>query len=300
MYVITGATGKSGHAAAEGLLAKGKKVRALGRSEERLQSLAARGAEPFVCDLMDAVALAQAFSGAEGVYAMVPPDMAAQNYRDQQDRATGALVEALTEAKVRHVVSLSSFGADKADKTGPVVGLHVREERLNAIAGLNVLHVRAGYFMENTLAQIGIIKSMGVAAGPLRAELELPMIATRDIGAFAAERLALLDFSGSQTHELLGERNISMAEAAGIIGRAIGRPQLSYVRVPNEEVIGAFRQMGASDSTAKLMIEMTDALNSGHMGALEERTPQNSTPTSFEIFVKQEFAPQFLGKRASA
>ena len=300
MYVVTGATGKSGHVVAEGLLAKGKKVRALGRSEERLQALAARGAEPFVCDLMDAAALANAFSGAEGVYAMVPPDMAAQNYRGLQDRATDALAKALTEAKVKYVVSLSSFGADKADKTGPVVGLHLREEKLNAIAGLNVLHVRAGYFMENTLAQIGIIKSMGVAAGPLRAELELPMIATRDIGAFAAERLALLDFSGSQAHELLGERNISMAEAAGIIGRAIGRPQLSYVRVPNEQVIEAFKQMGASESTAKSMIEMTEALNAGHMASLEKRTTQNSTPTSFEVFVKQEFAPQFLGKRASA
>jgi uncharacterized protein YbjT (DUF2867 family) len=300
MYVITGATGNSGHVAVEGLLAKGKKVRALGRSQEKLQALAARGAEPFVCDLTDAAALAKAFSGAQGVYAMVPPDMAAQNYRGLQDRATDALAKALTEANVRYVVSLSSFGADKADKTGPVLGLHLREERLNAIAGLNVLHVRAGYFMENTLAQIGIIKSMGVAAGPLRAELELPMIAARDIGAFAAERLALLDFSGSQTHELLGERNISMAEAAGIIGRAIGRPQLSYVRVPNDQVIEAFRQMGASESTAKSMIEMTEALNSGHMAALEKRTAQNSTPTSFEIFVKQEFAPQFLGKRASA
>jgi uncharacterized protein YbjT (DUF2867 family) len=300
MYVITGATGNSGHVAVEGLLAKGKKVRALGRSQEKLQALAARGAEPFVCDLTDAAALAKAFSGAQGVYAMVPPDMAAQNYRGLQDRATDALAKALTEANVRYVVSLSSFGADKADKTGPVLGLHLREERLNAIAGLNVLHVRAGYFMENTLAQIGIIKSMGVAAGPLRGELELPMIATRDIGAFAAERLALLDFNGSQTHELLGERNISMAEAAGIIGRAIGRPQLSYVRVPNEQVMEAFRQMGASESTAKLMIEMTGALNSGHMASLEKRTTENSTPTSFEIFVKQEFAPQFLGKRASA
>jgi len=300
MYAITGATGHSGRVAAEGLLAKGKKVRALGRSEERLKPLAALGAEPFVCDLTDAAALAQAFSGAEGVYAMVPPDMAAQNYRGLQDRATDALAKALTEAKVKYVVSLSSFGADKADKTGPVVGLHLREEKLNAIAGLNVLHVRAGYFMENTLAQIGIIKSMGVAAGPLRAELELPMIATRDIGAFAAERLALLDFSGSQTQELLGERNVSMAEAAGIIGRAIGRPQLSYVRVPNDQVIEAFKRMGASESTAKSMIEMTEALNAGHMASLEKRTTQNSTLTSFEIFVKQEFAPQFLGKRASA
>jgi uncharacterized protein YbjT (DUF2867 family) len=300
MYVITGASGNSGHLVAEKLLAKGKKVRALGRSEERLKGLTARGTEAFVCDLTDAPALTKAFAGAEGVYAMIPPDMATQNYRRHQDQISDALAAALAESNVKHVVTLSSFGADKSERTGPVVGLHDLEEKLNRIPGLNVVHLRAGYFMENTLAQIGIIKSMGVAAGPLRAELELPMIATRDIGAFAAERLARLDFSGVQTQELLGERDISMAEAAGIIGRAIGRPQLSYVRVPNDQVVTVFMQMGASESTAKLMIEMTDALNAGHMAALEKRTAENSTPTSYETFVKEVFAPAFLGKPAAA
>jgi uncharacterized protein YbjT (DUF2867 family) len=300
MYVVTGATGNSGHVVAGNLLAKGKNIRALGRSAERLQALAARGAEPFVCDLADSAALAKAFAGAEGVYAMIPPDMSSQNYRAHQDQISDAIAAALAESEVKHVVVLSSFGADKSDKTGPVVGLHYLEGKLSRIPGLNVFCVRAGYFMENTLAQIGIIKGMGVAAGPLRAELELPMIATRDIGAFAAERLARLDFSGAQTQELLGQRDISMAEAAGIIGRAIGRPQLSYVRLPNDQVVEAFIQMGASKSTAERMIEMTDALNAGHMAALEKRRAENSTPTSFETFVKQEFAPRFLGKQASA
>jgi uncharacterized protein YbjT (DUF2867 family) len=300
MYVVTGATGNTGHVVADNLLAKGKKVRAIGRSEERLRALAARGAEPFVCDLADTAALTKAFAGAQGVYAMIPPDMSSQNYRAYQDQISDAIAAALAESKLKHVVALSSFGADKSEKTGPVVGLHYLEQKLSAIPGLNVFCVRAGYFMENTLAQIGIIKAMGVAAGPLRAELELPMIAARDIGAFAAERLARLDFSGAQTKELLGQRDISMAEVAGIIGRAIGRPQLSYVRVPNDQVVEAFIQMGASKSTAELMIEMTDALNVGHMAALEKRTPENSTPTSYETFVKEEFAPRFLGKQASA
>jgi uncharacterized protein YbjT (DUF2867 family) len=300
MYVIAGATGNSGHVVAGNLLARGKKVRALGRSEERLQGLAARGAEPFVCQLADAAGLAKAFAGAEGVYAMIPPDMSSPDYRAHQNQISDAIAAAVAEAKVRHVVALSSFGADKSDKTGPVAGLHYLEEKLSRVAGLNTFFVRAGYFMENTLAQIGIIKAMGVAAGPLRAELELPMIATRDIGAFVAERLARLDFSGVQAQELLGQRDISMAEVAGIIGRAIGRPQLSYVRVPNDQVVEAFVQMGASKSTAELMIEMTDALNAGHMAALEKRTVGNSTPTSYEAFVKEEFAPQFLGKPATA
>jgi uncharacterized protein YbjT (DUF2867 family) len=300
MYAVTGATGNSGHIVAERLLKEGKKVRAIGRSAERLQKLTALGAEPCICTLEDRAALAKAFAGAEGVYAMVPPDMAAEDYRRHQDLITDALAAALAAAKVKHVVSLSSFGADKAEGTGPVAGLHLLEEKLNAIAELNSLHLRAGYFMENTLAQIGIIKDLGVAAGPLRGELELPMIATKDIGAAAAERLLRLDFSGSRTQELLGQRNISMAEVAGVIGRAIGRPHLGYSRLPNNQVRAAFLQMGMSQSITDLMLEMCDALNTGHMAALEKRTTENSTPTWYETFVKSEIVPRFMGKPVAA
>ncbi len=300
MYVVTGASGNSGHVVAERLLRAGRKVRAIGRSAERLQRLAAEGAELFICDVSDQAALAKGFGGAEGVYAMVPPDQTAQDYRANQDHITDALASALTEAKVKHVVSLSSFGADKAAGTGPVVGLHDLEKKLNQIPGLNVLHLRAGYFMENTLSQIGIIKSIGVMAGPLRAELKLPMIATRDIGAAAADRLLRLDFTGQRTAELLGERDITMAEAAGIVGRALGTPALAYLQLPNEEVHKAMIQMGMSESIADLIIEMAGAINSGHMAALENRSPANITPTSYEIFVSESFLPRFKGVSATA
>jgi uncharacterized protein YbjT (DUF2867 family) len=95
---------------------------------------------------------------------------------------------------VTHAVVLSSIGADKPDKTGPVIGLHYLEERLKAVDGLNVLHLRASYFMENALPQAGIIRTAGMVVGPLRADLRLPMIATRDIGEAAAGALLNLDF----------------------------------------------------------------------------------------------------------
>ncbi len=210
MYVVTGATGNTGRIVAKKLLARsldnGQKVRAIGRSADRLQSLAAEGAEPFVADLADKQALTKAFTGARAVYAIIPPNLTTQDYRAYQDRITDAIAAALAAAKVPYAVTLSSFGADKPDKTGPVVGLHHLEQQLNQIAGLNVLHLRAGYFMENTLAQAGIIQAMGVTAGPLRPDLKLPMIATRDVGAVAAEELLKLDFQQKQTRDLQGQR----------------------------------------------------------------------------------------------
>jgi uncharacterized protein YbjT (DUF2867 family) len=230
---------------------------------------------------------------------MIPPSMTSENYRADQDKVTGAIAEAVQQAGVEHVVALSSVGADKPQGTGPVAGLHHLEETLNQIPNLNVLHLRAAYFMENTLAQIGIIKMLGITAGPLNSDLVLPMIATRDIGRAAANALLALDFNGKQTRELLGERDLRYAETATIIGKAIGKPELKYVQLPAEQLRGAFLQMGMSANVADLILEMSAALNSGHMKALEERTAENSTPTSFETFVAEEFVPLYRGKATS-
>jgi uncharacterized protein YbjT (DUF2867 family) len=180
-----------------------------------------------------------------------------------------------------------------------VVGLRHLEERLNRIPDVNALHLRPGYFMENMLAQIGIIQAMDMTAGPLLADLALPMIATRDIGTSAASALLALDFSGNETRELLGQRDLSYAEATTIIANAIGKPNLKYLRLPDEQVRAAFLQMGVSENVADLILEMAAALNSGYMTPLEKRTSANTTSTSFESFVQENFVPLYRGKAAA-
>jgi uncharacterized protein YbjT (DUF2867 family) len=299
MFVVTGATGNTGSVVADRLLAAGKKVRGIGRSVQRLQPLAKKGGEPFVADLTDREALSEAFAGAEGVYVMIPPNPAGPDFRAHQNAVVEAVGAALERSKVKHVVTLSSVGADKAEKTGPVVGLNRMEQRLDGIAGLNVLHLRAGYFMENTLMQAGMIQDLGMAAGPLLPELKLPMIATRDIGAAVADALLKFDFNSHQTRELLGSRDITMSEAAAIIGKMIGKPELKYMKAPDDQVHAAMLQMGMPRDLVGLILEMAVALNTGHMKALEPRNARNTTPTSFETFVEEEFVPQYYGRKAA-
>jgi len=300
MYVILGATGHTGSAAAKALLAKGRKVRVVGRSASKLSQFVTQGAEAFESDVLDAGSLTKAFAGAKAVYALVPPKMDSADFRAYQDKAVESIASALEAAGVTHAVTLSSVGADKPEKTGPVIGLHNMEERLNRIGGLNVLHLRAGYFMENTLAQAGVIRDFGMMGGPVRADLPLPMIATRDIGAAAADALAELSFSGHQTRELLGQRDVNYAEVARIVGEAIGKPALSYMQLPDQVVISAMTQMGISPNIAALLCEMSDALNRGYMRALEPRSAANTTPTSYETFVREVFLPAYRGSAATA
>jgi uncharacterized protein YbjT (DUF2867 family) len=299
MYVVIGASGNTGHVAAKTLLSRGHKVRAVARTAARLQALTSQGAEAFPCDITNTDQLTQAFKGAEAAYVMIPTNITSNDVLLSQERVGNSIATAISKAGVPFVVSLSSIGADKPTGTGPVVGLHNLEQKLNSIDSVNVLHLRAGYFMENTLGQAGAIRSMGTTAGPVRPDLKLPMIATRDIGAVAAEALLQLDFKGKQTRELLGQRDLDYREVAVIIGKAIGKPDLGYVQAPDEQFLAAVVQMGMSQNMANLILEMSKALNSGYMKALESRNNKNTTPTSFETFVAEVFMPVYKQQAAA-
>ncbi|HKT12887.1 MAG TPA: NmrA family NAD(P)-binding protein [Terriglobia bacterium] len=293
MIAIVGASGNTGSVAADMLLAGGAEVRAIGRNAAHLEKLTSKGAEAFTADVTDAAALTRAFEGADAVYAMVPPNISEPDVPAYQASVSAALAEALTKARVPKAVVLSSIGADKPEKTGPVKGLHRLEERLSAIAGLDAIFLRAGYFMENLLPQVAVIQKLGMLAGPVRADLPLPFIATRDIGAAAAKLLLRRDFTGKQPRELLGQRDLTYAEIAPIIGKAIGKPGLSYTKVPDMMLRPALAQMGMSKSVANLLLEMAEALNSGYMVALEPRSAANTTPTTIETFISEVFLPRF-------
>jgi uncharacterized protein YbjT (DUF2867 family) len=296
MYVILGSSGNTGSIIADFLLSKGQKVRVLGRDQGRLQRFVQKGAEAFTAELTDAAALSKAFGGARAAYLMLPP----LNSREEQERQSDAIAKAVKKSGLRYAVDLSSYGAHVPEGTGPVTGLHSSEEKLNAINDLNVLHLRAAYFMENNLSAIGMIHGMGLFRHALLPDLKLPMIATRDVGDYAAPRLLDLDFSGKQTRELLGERDLTMTEATAVIARGIGKPDLRYEQFSYDQVRQVLEQMGMTPKKAAVYIEMFEAINAGLLAAQERRSRQNTTATSFDKFVQDVFAPAYHGKAFTA
>ncbi len=295
-YVVLGASGNTGSIVGDFLLSKGEKVRVVGRDAGRLQRFVDKGGEAFTAELSDAAALTKAFSGAQAAYLLLPPVKS----RETQARESDAIAKAVTESGLRYAVHLSSYGAQVTENTGPLVGLHASEEKLNAISGLNFLNLRAAYFMENNLAGIGMIRGMGLFGNALLPDLKVPMIATRDVGDYAAQRLLHLDFSGKQTRELLGERDLSMTEVTAVIGRGIGKPDLRYQQFPYEQVQQALTDLGVPPAGAALYVEMYKAINEKVVVPLEPRSPENTSSTSFESFVQDVFVPAYRRKTSQA
>ena len=300
MIVITGATGNTGRPATEALLAKGEKVRVIGRDAKKLEPFVERGAEAFVADVEDLAAMTKAFEGATAVYLVIPQALHREDLREYQERISDAFATAVAAVRVPYIVTLSSIGAQHPEKTGPIVGLHNMEQKLNKISGLNILHARGAYFMENLLMNLGPLRSMGFLPGAFSGDDPLPMIAAKDIGQFAAERLQARDFSGSSTQELLGPRDVTMKEVASIIGNAIGKPNLHYMHVPFLMLEPALVQMGMPKKSAALVIEMWKAGNAGLVKAEEPRNAKNATPTTMETWVQEVFVARYNAKATAA
>lgn len=290
MLVITGATGNIGSKATEILLARGEKVRVIGRDPARLCQFVAKGAEVMVGDICEVEFLANACTGAEAVFSMIPPNYSAPDFREYQNRIGSNIADAITKSGVRYVVNLSSQGAELPGGTGPILGLHDQEARLNSLAGVNVLHLRPTYFMENLLMNIPLINQMGIAGSAVRGDQRFAMIATKDIAAKVAEHLIRRDFTGKVVKDLLGQRDLTLDEAISIIGDKIGLPELKYVQFPYADAEKGMVAMGISPDLSRLFIEMSAALNDGLFATGRPRTAENTTPTAIE-----EFAETFAG-----
>src|SRR5688572_19207714 len=148
MYTVFGATGNTGKVVASQLLAQGKRVRAIVRDVRKAEPLRALGAELREADLWDSASLAQLLAGAQGAYVMLPPRADTPDLVETERLLTDALAKALAEARVPHVVLLSSVGAHQTDGTGPIVTTRYAERVLaEATPALSAL--RAAFFMEN-------------------------------------------------------------------------------------------------------------------------------------------------------
>jgi hypothetical protein len=138
--------------------------------------------------------------------------------------------------------------------------------------------------MENLLANVGMIKNMGIMGSDIDSDVKFAMIAGKDIAPVAAEHLINKDFSGKSSRELLGERDVSMAEACKILGEKIGKPDLNYVQFSPQDAKKGMLDFGMSEDASDQMLELSKAINDGIIAVNQPRTAQNTTSTSIDEF----------------
>ena len=261
MYAVMGLTGQVGSAVANHLLAQGKQVRGIVRSPEKAAAWSARGVELAVADYSDPAALSAAFSGVDGVFAMIPPYFAPSPDRREVRAVISALHTALHKALPGRVVYLSSIGAQQTSGIGLITALHMLEESLDTLP-VPTAALRAGWFMENSAWDVAPAREQGKLYSFLQPlDHSFALVATEDIGQAAAQTL-LEDWTGHRRIEVAGPRRYSPQDIAAAFSAELGKP-IEGVVVPRDTWTAMFVAQGTEEERTVPRVEMLDAFNSG-------------------------------------
>lgn len=288
--VVLGATGTVGSKIAAILLNEGHQVTLVARHTEKLEAYRNRGAAIVAADITDVDTLTDAFKNADSAFVLMPDNVKAENTRAYQRQVTGKLIEAIEHSGIRYIVNMSSIGAHMHEGNGIMAGTGEQEVRLNQLDGVNVLHIRSAYFMENFVRTIGLVKKTGINGTAADGDHAIPMVATKDVARVIAGHLANPSFSGKVVQAVMGPENYTLRAFTSIIGRAIGKPDLAYVQFPAEQAKQAFLNNGFSEDFANNLIEMGTAIQTGFMN-YQKREDATITPTTAGQFVNEVYLP---------
>jgi uncharacterized protein YbjT (DUF2867 family) len=267
-YVIAGGTGRVGSIVADELLSRKADTTVIVRDERSAEDWRRRGARVEIGSLDDASFLARVLHRASGFFVLLPENVAPSDFHGARRRMADAIATAVAESGVAHVVMLSAVAAVLPDGNGPAKDLHYLERKLRA-SGTTVTILRACYFQDNVRDMIVPARQSGIYPNfTPSADAPFPMIATMDVGRFAA--LALLTPpEKSEIVDLLGPP-YSMREVASRLGAALGS-SVDVVTVPSTDHVPALVAAGMPRELAEIIAEMFAAFAAGRIGPQGDR-----------------------------
>ncbi|HEY2471509.1 MAG TPA: NmrA family NAD(P)-binding protein [Terracidiphilus sp.] len=285
MFTVMGITGNVGGAVAENLLAAGQTVRGVVRNPQKAKAWADRGVELVQLTYDDAEGLARAFAGAEGVFAMIPPDFAPAPGLPDQKRTIAAILQALKQAKPGKVVFLSSIGSEQPNGLGLITSTHLLEQATRTLP-IPVAYLRAGSFMENWLGALDHVRATGEMPffyAPLTRKF--PLVATRDIG-LAGAKVLQERWTGERVLEVNGPAGgTDLLETASAYATLASR-EVKAVQLPEEAWQSVLETMGMPANRTELYIEMVKSFNSGWIHFGNPGTEKFHGPTTIEAFAQ--------------
>lgn len=289
--VVTGSLGHISKPLTQELIQKGHTVTVISSNPEKQTEIEALGATAAIGSLEDVEFLSATFTGADAVYTMVPPnnyfdpnlDLMAYYYRLGRNYA-----QAIRESGVKHVVNLSTFGAHLAQGNGILRGAHGVQQILDELpTDVTITHLRPTSFYYNLYGYLDMIKNQGVIAANYGADDVIPWVAPVDIAAVAAEEL--VNTQSGRKVRYIASQELTGHETARILGAAIGKPDLQWVLISDEQSLAGLTAIGMNPEIAAGMVEMYAGL---HSGLIAEDYNRNR-PTELGKVKLTDFAPEF-------
>lgn len=293
MIVITAPTSNIGSQVVSRLLDAGEALRLVARDPARLPEHVRASAEVVQGSHADAGVIDQAFTGADAVFWLVPSDPAALSVRASYVDFSRPACDAFARHGIQRVVGISALGRGTAQaaEAGPVTA-SLEMDDLIAASGVPYRALTMPSFMDNVARQVVPIRDQGAFFSPIAGDRRLPSCATRDIAEVAAEWLRRDGWSGCEEVPVLGPEDLSADDQAQIMSEVLGRP-VRFQQIPPEAFRSNLLDRGMTEPMAQAMLDMYLAKQAGLDDGVE-RTPQNSTPTTFREWCQDTLKPAVM------
>lgn len=262
---ITGSLGHIGKPLTQELVQKGYTVTVISSNPEKQKDIEAIGAISAIGSLEDVDFITSSFAGADVVYCMVPP----ANYFDRSLDLLGYYrklgnnyAKAIKQTGVKSVVNLSSIGGHLDKGNGILLGAHHVENILNELSSdVAITHIRPTEFYYNLLPQVHSAKNNGFIASNIGNEVVNSWVSPKDIASAIAEEITT-PLSGRKVRYVASEE-LTYNELASVLGEAIGKPDLKWVKLTDEQMLDGLIAVGMQPKIAAGLTEMYAAVNSG-------------------------------------
>ncbi|GAB3918686.1 NAD(P)H-binding protein [Mucilaginibacter boryungensis] len=258
---LTGSLGNISKPLAKKLIAAGHQVTIISSKADKAAEIEALGATPAIGSVSDIDFLTKAFTGADVVYTMVPPNFGVSDYRKYIAETGEKYAQAIQKAGVKKVVNLSSIGAHLDGGTGPIAGLHDVENIFAGLDGVAVKHLRAGFFYVNFFHDIPMIKNAGFMGSNYSSDTNLVMVHPDDIADAAAEEIQA-SFTGKSVRYVTSAEH-PISDVVKTLGTAIGKPDLKWMEFTDEQALDGMLKAGFPKPIASMYVEMGTAVRSG-------------------------------------
>ena len=263
--IITGSLGHISKPLTEKLVQKGHSVFVISSNPEKQKAIEALGAEAAIGSLENVAFLTQVFTGADATYCMNPPNFGVADQIAYYQQMGACYAKAITQSGIKRVIYLSSVGAHLPAGTGIITGSHQAEKLLNAIPGIFLTHLRPGFFYYNLLRFIDMIKHAGFIGDVYGGEDRLALVSPLDIAAAIAEEIT--DLNSTKKIRYVSSDDRTCQEIASVLGKAIGKPDLKWLVLPEEQVLQTLLSHGVPQPTTEKLVELGLSLHSGALRA---------------------------------
>ena len=260
--IITGSLGNISKPLTQELVQKGHTVIVISSKADKQKDIEALGATAAIGSLEDVPFLTTTFSGADAVYCMTPPNYAEKDMLAYYKRIGANYVQAIQQSGIKRVIYLSSYGAHLDKGTGIILGSHHTEAMLNELSDTDITHMRPGYFYYNLNSFAEMIKGAGVIAANYGGEDNLVLVSPVDIAAAIAEEIVR---PGINKIRYVASDEKSGNEIAAVLGAAIGKPDLKWVLITDEQMLHGLVTNGVPAALAANLVEMGGSIHSGAM-----------------------------------